>query len=150
MEMPDIRTLVPHSGPMVLLDRVILADEESLCAEVRIRSDSLFCVAGAVGAWIGLEYMAQAIGACAGYTARLRGEPVKLGYLLGTRCYECTRPVFTVGTVLRIHVKRVLQSEDGMGSFECRIDDENGQIATASLAVFQPAGEANFSDQSSL
>ena len=150
MEMPDIRTLVPHSGPMVLLDRVISADEESLCAEVRIRSDSLFCFAGNVDAWVGLEYMAQAIGAYAGYTARLRGEPVKVGYLLGTRCYECTRPVFTVGTVLRIHVKRVLQSENGMGSFECRIDDENGQLATANLAVYQPTGEANFPDPSSL
>ena len=149
MHMPDIRILVPHSGPMVLLDRVISADEESLCAEVRIRSDSLFCVAGNVGAWVGLEYMAQAIGAYAGYTARLRGERVKLGYLLGTRCYECTRSVFTVGTVLRIHVKRVLQSENGMGSFECRIDDENGQLATANLGVYQPPGEANFPDQSS-
>jgi predicted hotdog family 3-hydroxylacyl-ACP dehydratase len=150
MEMPDIRALVPHSGPMVLLDRVISADEESLCAEVRIRSDSLFCLAGNVDAWIGLEYMAQAIGAYAGYTAHLRGEPVKVGYLLGTRCYECTRPVFTVGTVLRIHVKRVLQSENGMGSFECRIDDENGQLASANLAVYQPTGEANFPDPSSL
>jgi len=91
MDMPDIRTLVPHAGPMVLLDRVISADEESLCAEVRIRHDSLFCRAGAVGAWVGLEYMAQAIGAYAGFTACLRGEPIKLGYLLGTRCYECTR-----------------------------------------------------------
>jgi predicted hotdog family 3-hydroxylacyl-ACP dehydratase len=150
MEMPDIRALVPHSGPMVLLDRVISADEESLCAEVRIRSDSLFCLAGNVDAWIGLEYMAQAIGAYAGYTAHLRGEPVKVGYLLGTRCYECTRPVFTVGTVLRIHVKRVLQSENGMGSFECRIDDANGQLASANLAVYQPTGEANFPDPSSL
>ena len=70
MEMPDIRTLVPHAGPMVLLDRVISADDENLCAEVRIRADSLFCVAGEVGAWAGLEYMAQAIGAYAGYTAR--------------------------------------------------------------------------------
>lgn len=149
MDMPDIRTLVPHAGPMVLLDRVISADEESLCAQVRIRHDSLFCRAGAVGAWVGLEYMAQAIGAYAGFTACLRGEPIKLGYLLGTRCYECTRPVFTVGTVLRIHVKRVLQSENGLGSFECRIDDEHGQVASANLAVFQPAGEAELPDQSS-
>ena len=66
MEMPDIRTLVPHAGPMVLLDRVVSVDDENLCAEVRIRADSLFCVAGEVGAWAGLEYMAQAIGAYAG------------------------------------------------------------------------------------
>ena len=33
--MPDIRSLIPHAGPMVLLDRVISADEDSLCAEVQ-------------------------------------------------------------------------------------------------------------------
>jgi predicted hotdog family 3-hydroxylacyl-ACP dehydratase len=147
MELPDIRSLVPHSGPMVLLDRAISADEESLCAEVRIRADSLFCVDGAVGAWVGLEYMAQAIGAYAGYTARLRGEPIKLGYLLGTRRYECSRPVFTVGMLLRIHVKRILQSENGLGSFECCIEDESGQVASANVSVFQPAGEAKLPDR---
>jgi predicted hotdog family 3-hydroxylacyl-ACP dehydratase len=147
MELPDIRSLVPHSGPMVLLDRAISADEESLCAEVRIRADSLFCVDGAVGAWVGLEYMAQAIGAYAGYTARLRGEPIKLGYLLGTRRYECRRPGFTVGTLLRIHVRRILQSENGLGSFECRIEDETGEVASANVSVFQPVGEVKLPDR---
>jgi predicted hotdog family 3-hydroxylacyl-ACP dehydratase len=141
MDITDIRSLLPHSGPMVLLDRVIAADDESLSAEVRIRSDSLFCADGGVGAWVGLEYMAQAIGAYAGYNARLRGEPIKLGYLLGTRCYECTRPVFAVGTLLRVRVKRMLQSENGLASFACRIDDENSQIAGANLTVFQPADD---------
>ena len=65
MGMPDIRSLVPHAGPMVLLDRVISVDEDSLLAEVRIRSDSLFCNTDGVGAWVGIEYMAQAIGAWA-------------------------------------------------------------------------------------
>ena len=69
MTWPDIRSLIPHSDAMVLVDRVIAVDEESLCAEVRIRPDSLFCMANGVGAWIGLEYMAQTIAAFAGYTA---------------------------------------------------------------------------------
>ena len=77
MEMPDIRSLVPHSGTMVLLDRVISADENTLCAEVVIRPDSLFYADGGVGAWVGIEYMAQAIGAYAGYRARLRGEFIR-------------------------------------------------------------------------
>lgn len=144
MELPDIRILVPHSGPMVLLDRAVSADKESLCAEVRIRSDSLFCVDGGVGAWVGIEYMAQAIGAYAGYVARLRGQPVKLGYLLGTRCYECSRGVFPVGMLLRIYVKRILQSDNGLGSFECHIEDESGLIASGNLSVFQPPGELEF------
>jgi predicted hotdog family 3-hydroxylacyl-ACP dehydratase len=138
MNIPDIRSLVPHAGPMVLLDRVIAADEESLRAEVTIRADSLFCTAEGVGAWVGLEYMAQAIGAYAGYMAHRRGEAVKIGFLLGTRCYECSRPFFTVGTRLQIYVKRIFQSDNGMGSFECCIDEGGDELARVTLTVYQP------------
>jgi predicted hotdog family 3-hydroxylacyl-ACP dehydratase len=144
MEMPDIRSLVPHGGTMVLLDRVIAVDEESLCAEVTIRPDSLFCGADGVGAWVGIEYMAQAVAAHAGYRARLRGEQVKIGFLLGSRRYECSRPVFAIGSVLRVHVRCVLLGENGLGSFECRIDDHGASVATATLTVFQPANVNEF------
>ena len=149
MGMPDIRSLVPHAGPMVLLDRVISVDEDSLLAEVRIRSDSLFCNTDGVGAWVGIEYMAQAIGAWAGYIAQLRGEPVKLGFLLGTRRYDCSRPIFVSGSVLRVHIQRVFQDENGLGSFECYIDDEEGRIATAAVSVFQPPNVNDFLQRSS-
>ncbi len=139
MNLPDLRDLLPHSGPMVLLDRLVAADDESLCAEVRVRADSLFFVDGAVGGWVGLEYMAQAIGAFAGYRARRRGEPVRIGYLLGTRRYECKQPSFALGSRLEIYVKRVLQSEDGLAAFDCRINDENGLVASANVTVFQSA-----------
>jgi predicted hotdog family 3-hydroxylacyl-ACP dehydratase len=141
MTLPDIRDLLPHSGAMVLLDRVVTADEESLCAEVRVREDSLFCLDGAVGGWVGLEYMAQAIGAYAGYRARLRGEPVRIGYLLGTRHYECKLPSFASGSLLKIYVTRLFQSDEGLASFNCHIDDENGRIASANVTVFQSTAD---------
>jgi predicted hotdog family 3-hydroxylacyl-ACP dehydratase len=144
MGMPDIRSLLPHAGPMVLLDRVIAVDEDSLLAEVCIRSGSLFCNGGGVGAWVGIEYMAQAIGAWAGYTAQLRGEPVRLGFLLGTRRYECRHPIFLLGSVLRVHVQCLFQNENGLGSFECSIDNEEGRVATATVTVFQPTNVDDF------
>jgi len=144
MAIPDIRSLLPHAGPMVLLDRVVSVNQESLLAEVCIRPGSLFCRAGGVGAWVGIEYMAQAIGAWSGYAARLRGETPKLGFLLGTRRYECRRPIFVLGSRLRVHVQRVFQNENGLGSFECVIDDEEGRIATATVTVFQPDNVNDF------
>ena len=144
MGMPDIRSLLPHAGPMVLLDRVISVDEESLLAEVGIRSETLFCGPDGVGAWVGIEYMAQGIAAWVGYNARLRGEPIKLGFLLGTRRYECSRPNFVLGSFLRVHVRRLFQSESGLGSFECYIDDEEGRVATATVTVFQPPNVDDF------
>jgi len=148
-DLPDIRALIPHSGPMVLLDRVISVDAESVCAEVRIRQDSLFCVDGGVGAWVGLEYIAQAIAAYAGYNAALLGKPVKIGFLLGTRRYECVRPTFALGSVIKVRASRVLQTDDGVASFDCAIDDESGRRGGATVTVYQPADVEKFFDGSS-
>jgi predicted hotdog family 3-hydroxylacyl-ACP dehydratase len=139
MAIPDIRSLLPHAGPMVLLDRVVYADTESLCAEVEIRSGGLFCTPEGVGGWVGIEYMAQAIGAYAGYDAYVRGETIKIGLLLGARRYECIRTFFPRGSVLKIYVRRILVSDIGLASFDCRIEDGDGEVATATLTVFQPA-----------
>ena len=138
MTLPDLRTLLPHSGPMVLLDRVLSADTENLFAEVTIHAASVFCDGAGVGAWVGIEYMAQAIAAHAGFLARQRGEPVKVGFLLGARRYEARRDAFAIGSTLQVHVHRALQGENGLGAFDCRIDDAGLTIATAMVTVFQP------------
>ena len=144
MNYPDIATLVPHSGPMVLLDRVLSADTDNLCAEVRIHPGSMFFDAaadnagGGVGSWVGVEYMAQAIAAHAGWLALQHGDAVKVGFLLGSRKYEAARPLFAAGCVLQVHVHRVLQGENGLGAFECRIEEANEMAATATITVFQP------------
>lgn len=144
MSLPDIRQLVPHAGPMMLLDRLISVDSDTLCAEVTIRPDSLFCGADGVGAWVGIEYMAQAIAAHAGYAALQRGEPVQIGFLLGSRRYECTRSAFRIGSVLRVHIRNLLLADNGLGSFECRIEDEEGVAASAMVSVFLPKNVDEF------
>nr|WP_244544852.1 hotdog family protein [Collimonas sp. OK607] len=140
----DIRRFLPHSGAMVLLDRLLDVGPEDLLAEVTIRPDSMFCDEHGVPGWVGIEYMAQAIAAYAGYTAQLRGEAVKIGFLLGTRRYEAGCHGFTVGSLLKIHVHRVLQADNGIGSFECRIHAGSEQLASATITVFQPADAAVF------
>ena len=51
-------------------------------------------------------------------------------------------PYFAPGSVLLVHVHRVLQAENGLGAFDCRIvpaDDANAaSLATATVTVFQP------------
>lgn len=140
MNMPDIRQLVPHSGQMVLLDRALEADADQLRAEVRIHETSILAGADGVGSWVGIEYMAQAIAAHAGWLALQRGEQVKVGFLLGSRKYEANVPNFALGSVLHVHVRRVLQSDNGLGAFECRIDIVGGMAnaAAATVTVFQP------------
>ncbi|RFP14537.1 MULTISPECIES: hotdog family protein [unclassified Duganella] len=146
MTMPDVRELVPHSGTMLLLDRVLSADTDNLCAEVTIHAGSTLAGEGGVGAWVGIEYMAQAIAAHAGWVAWQRSEAVKVGLLLGSRKYACGVPLFATGSVLRVHVHRVLQGENGLGAFDCRIDVVGGAsgVATATVTVYQPANVKQF------
>lgn len=141
--MPDVATLVPHSGQMVLLERVVSADEDNLRAEVRIHAGSVLATEQGVGSWVGIEYMAQAIAAHAGWLARQRGDAVKVGFLLGSRKYDASVPYFAPGSVLLVHVHRVLQAENGLGAFDCRIvsadgDADAASLATATVTVFQP------------
>ena len=130
---------------MVLLDRIVSYEEETLLAEVDISEDSMLCAEGGVPGWVGIEYMAQAVAAHAGVQARLRGESPEIGYLLGTRSYKCALPAFPVGQTLRIYIESLFV-EMGLGAFACRIEmDET--IASANINVYQPTdGEANETD----
>jgi predicted hotdog family 3-hydroxylacyl-ACP dehydratase len=150
MSFPPISELVPHDGQMVLLERVLAADAQTLCAEVTIGPETLFCDGAGVGAWVGIEYMAQAIAAQAGYQARLRGAPVKVGFLLGARRYQCSVPAFALGSVLHVHVEHAMQGDNGLAAFECRIDDgaDGAVLAHATITVFEPDNVNEFLQRS--
>jgi len=151
MQFPQIATLVPHAAPMLLLDRVISADADKLCAEVAIADDSLFQTGAGVGAWVGIEYMAQAIAAWAGYHAQQRGEAVKIGFLLGARRYDANVPCFVTGSTLHVEVEKLLQADNGLGSFACSIKDADSQqqLAQATISVFQPHDAREFLQEGS-
>ena len=132
----DAAHVVPHSARMLLLDTVVEGDENSLVATARVREDSPFARDGVIGAWVGIEYMAQAIAAFEGCRARERGDAPKVGFLIGSRHYACSAPAFAVGTVLRVEIKREYE-EGGLGLFDGTITGD-GVTAAASLSVYQP------------
>jgi predicted hotdog family 3-hydroxylacyl-ACP dehydratase len=134
-----VRELLPHDPPMVLLDRITSFDEATLTAEVDIGIDSMFCGDDGVPGWVGIEYMAQAVAAHAGYKGRLEGNEPLIGYLLGTRAYKCLLPRFPVGETLRVHVESLFV-EMALGAFACRID-LGETVATATINVYQPKGD---------
>ncbi|MGZ8196462.1 MAG: ApeP family dehydratase [Methylosarcina sp.] len=136
-----VEELVPHAGKMMLLNRVIEFEPETMVAEVIVGSGGLFGESGAVPAWVGIEYMAQTVAALGGMKRRLAGKPITLGFLLGTRRYECNVDNFSVGTILTVSVRRVMQDQ-GLGVFDCRIAGE-GISASAKLNVYQPESATN-------
>ena len=139
MDTSDIAQFMPHAGPMRWLDRIAGYGDNWLEADTTIRADDPLANELGVGAWAGIEYMAQAIGAYAGLRARMRGEPVQLGFLVGTRRYDSRWSLFPTGTRLRIRVAHDYSADNGLAVFSCRISCEEEEVATAMLSVFQPS-----------
>ncbi|HTK01364.1 MAG TPA: hotdog family protein [Bordetella sp.] len=140
-----VAQLVPHSGDAIMIDTVDDWDDETLSATAVVRADSLYSDAdGSLPAWLGLEIMAQAVGAWAGCQARHQGQEVGLGFLLGTRRYECHVQRFLPGTRLSIRVQQSLRDAIGMGVFECELRAGGELLALARLNVYQPADASAF------
>lgn len=142
--MIPVADVVPHAGAMLFLDTLLSHDEDGVVAEASVDERHLFATPEGVPAWVGIEFMAQAIAAWAGCRARACGEPVRIGFLLGTRRYECRPQYFSFGTRLRIEVRREIFGDNGLGMFACRLFDSGEEIACANLSVFEPRDPAAF------
>lgn len=137
MSREELLALVSHRPPMLLLSGVVETGDKHAVAEVRIAKDSAFFAApNGVPSWVGIEYMAQTVGVLAGSQARAGGEPVPMGYLLGTRRYRCATEWFADGQVLQIRCEEELFDGNGLGAYNCRIES-NGLLAKARLTVYR-------------
>lgn len=140
MKTYDIQEVLTHEAPMILIDRLISYDEESAICEVVINNTSPFYDRrlGGVPSHIGIEYMAQSIAAFAGANDLDNGREKKVGFLLGSRKYTSTIPVYKKGCALHICVQRLFQEESGLGVFDCHIILAENTVSTAKVNVFQP------------
>lgn len=136
--------LLPHAGDMILIDEVLSFDDEQIRTRLSVRPGGLFTRAdGSLPAWVGIELMAQSVAAYAGCQARSKNQPVALGFLLGTRKFECNVEHFPAGAELLIHAQRSLQDDSGMGVFECHLTGD-GIRASARLNVYRPPQSASY------
>jgi predicted hotdog family 3-hydroxylacyl-ACP dehydratase len=124
---------------MILIDRMVDATETGSTCEVTIEPQTLFLEPAGVPAFVGLEYMAQAVAAYGGYRSYLAGEPVAVGFLLGTPQLHTSCQFFHVRQTLQIQVTHVWGDHELM-QFHCTIQDAStGKLLQqAELNVFKP------------
>ncbi len=136
---PPVEALLPHSGRMLLLDEVVAVAPDRVACRVTLRDGSTFADAGRVPGAVALEYMAQAIGVYAGLRARGLGEPVRIGYLLGTRMLTLPPDDFRAGDELLVEARHECGDEH-LGAFECSVTLRGETVAQGCLKVFQGDG----------
>ena len=148
-ELVDYRfeSVVPHTGTMVLLDQIDYWNDHELHASVTVREDAPFADEQGIPAYVGIELMAQTIAAFGGCRARHAGEPVKIGFLVGSRRYTCSHSYFPVGARIEVQIKEIIRGENGLCVFECNLRGagEHAAItASANINVFQPDDPEQF------
>lgn len=136
---------LPHSEPMVLIDKLIDVDmkKQIVKTSVTIHKDKIFFDKdiNGVSPLVGIEFMAQTIGCYAFYKAKM--SIPKIGFLLGARLYENSLEKFENGKTYIITAREVYGDSE-LVSFECFIynegedGDESKYIAKATINAFQP------------
>lgn len=135
--MRDPAELLPHRPPMLLIDRLVESEPGRTVCEVDIGPDASFFVPGrGVPAWIGIEYMAQAVAAMAGLDAEAAAKAVPIGYLLGTRRFSTDVDWFPDGVTLRVEAEEAVFDDNGLGAYNCRISGP-GVSAGCRLTVYR-------------
>jgi predicted hotdog family 3-hydroxylacyl-ACP dehydratase len=142
----DVEELLPHSGDMVLIDQMVDYGDDYGVSRVTVKPDDKFFeeAINGIHSTIGLEWMAQTIAAIAGIEALSNHRPVQVGFLLGSRKYEPSKSIFSLGEEYIIHVKQLYREENGLGAFQCTIHEGDNLIADAKLNVFAPDNVEQF------
>lgn len=130
--------VLPHRGGMLLLDAIRDYGDDWLVAEVWVRKESGFATADGVPSWVGIEYMAQAVSAWSGIGQVQHGGKPSIGLLLGSRRYDAKRPVFRIGSHLRVRAQLVWRDTDDLAAFDCAIEEDGVPVARAQLKVYRP------------
>lgn len=155
-----IADYVPHEHGMCLLDRILHWDTTSLSADVVPQASDVFAESNpnadaeqqfVIPAFVGLEWMAQAIAAWSGVEAALARQAPRVGFLLGTRRYHCNVAHFACRQRWKIHVRLDYRAANGLGAFTAHIQDEQDrEVASCVINVFEPpAGGTTDDSQSS-
>lgn len=146
----DTASLLPHSGRMVLIDRITRYGDDFVEAGAQVSPNHILLLDDKLPYTAFIELMAQAVGAYAGIQARKNAQPVRLGFLLGTRKLEIFAQSVPVGTHLLATAHMSIQDAGGMGVFDCELRwtdvpetssgtlPSDGILARASLNVYSP------------
>jgi predicted hotdog family 3-hydroxylacyl-ACP dehydratase len=119
----DIRALLPQQPPMVMVDRLISADEKSATTSLLIREDNIFVTDGRLNAYALIEVMAQTAAAQLGYEDKhLRGhQGVRIGY---------------IGSIKRMHIEDVPKTGETLTTrMEVQEDFMNMKLVTVESFV---------------
>lgn len=139
-DLPPIEDLLPHRGPMRLLDGVIAWEPDGVVGRATVRPDNPFLRDGRLEGVAHMELIAQAAAAHITLADPLR-RPIR-GYLVAARDLVFgDRAEVPTGTVLQVAVQEVARL-GAFASYEGRVTLGDQVVAQGNVRVFRREEEA--------
>ena len=135
----EIRTLIPHSGLMCLLDEVTQWDDRSITCVTNTHRDPANPLRRdeRLSAVHAFEYGAQAAAVHGGLRARSVGEIAPPGYLAALRdAHLHAARLDDITSPLQICADRLF-GDDANTVYECRVSADNVLLANARITIIQ-------------
>ena len=140
IEKEELLSIMPHRGKMLLLTKVNEYDlkNESIEAEYHLTEDCLFYDPAAAGvpAWVGFELIAQAVSAFMGIKTRAKGEPVKIGFILGVSQVQMGLSFFKTGSIILIKAQE-FECMDPLYMYKGEIFIDGEKVLEGKLTVME-------------
>jgi predicted hotdog family 3-hydroxylacyl-ACP dehydratase len=135
-EYAPIESLIPQTGAMRLLSRVLEhTTERTVCAVEPADSELFRDPDGRVPAWVAVEWMAQCVAAHGALLDRL--DAPRPGFLVGAKRLTFHREAFAPDESLEVSV-RVAQRLGRLATITCELRAGGELAAEGSLSVFVP------------
>jgi predicted hotdog family 3-hydroxylacyl-ACP dehydratase len=133
----EIRTLIPHSGTMCLLDDVVRWDDESIVCLSNIHRDANNPLRrdGQLSAVHALEYGAQAAAIHGGLRARAAGTTAPPCYLAAVRdAHLHVARLDDLPSALQVRAQRLF-GEAGNTIYQCSISTDGAPVADGRVTI---------------
>ncbi len=129
-----IESLLPHTPPLVLLDRIVKLAAESIRCETRFVNDGFFQDAEGVPVAWAVEIVAQA---CAVMVAiQCYGSGITQGRLLKCRSFEFHAAHLPYDALLEVDARLTMKGDSGLWFFSGAITDPAGtQLAEGEMTI---------------
>jgi predicted hotdog family 3-hydroxylacyl-ACP dehydratase len=132
---PPIDELIPHAGPMILVEEMTHWREGEASCCMRVRERAPFVENGMVESAVTIEYMAQTVAACLGYEALRGGGTVRVGMIIACKRFAAHAACLYVDDPLLIEAKRVRGNET-LSHFDCRVLRDGVPFSEATLTLY--------------
>jgi predicted hotdog family 3-hydroxylacyl-ACP dehydratase len=138
-QFPAVAELLPHTGAMRLLHRVVAHAAEGTRCEALVAGADLFRGAdGRIPAWVAIEWMAQCAGVHGALELQARGERLGPGFLTGGRQIALLEAFLPEAGTILIDAKPAGRSGP-LHAFRCSAATSEGRLlAEGRLGIFIP------------